>query len=470
MIDSSSYQSFGLLVALVFILAIVGGKVAANPVESSDSTISLLSRYLAMDTTNPPGNELPAAVFLKGLLDAEGIETKLFELGNNRANLFARLHGDGSRRPVILLHHIDVVPAEPKFWSVPPFSGKIVKGRIFGRGAVDMKSKGLIDLMTMIAIKHSGAKLKRDIILLAVAGEEVDSIGAKSFIRDRPDLISNAEFLLNEGQTILADKHGDHKRYLVSVAEKLNVWITLVFKGQAGHGSLPNSDSSVERLLRAANRLLTRRADFHVPAMLQDYVAMLLEGTDIRHLPGYSKDLKTSLENPVFLRAISSNTHIRASMQNTICPTMLKGSEKINSIPNEATLGIDCRLLPGTDPAQFIDDLRKTLRDPGVEIRVEDTPEGAVSRMAPVDSEFMTALRATAAKFDPGVPVTPVILLSTSDSIFFSQLGIQCYGFEPYALTEAEYDLSHANDESMAVSQVGFGITLMTDLLTRLCR
>ncbi|NLI76520.1 MAG: M20/M25/M40 family metallo-hydrolase [Candidatus Riflebacteria bacterium] len=431
-------------------------------------TVRLLAQYLAIDTTNPPGNEMTTARFLQGIIASAGLETRLFDLGNGRANLYARLPGDGSRRPVVLLHHMDVVPADTRFWTVPPFSGRLAGGRLYGRGAIDMKTMGIVELQAMLELARSGKRLPRDLIYLAVADEEEGSLGAKAFLRDHADLVRDAEFLINEGQTILADGQGRVKRYLVAVGEKTNLWLDLVFRGPTGHGSLPLAGSAIERLGQAAERLRARPPGFRVSPAIRDYLDLLLADVDVTRLPGHQADLGSSLANPLFLRAIAANPRIRASLQDTISLTRLRAGDKINTIPNEAVLGLDCRLLPGTDPGRFLADLRRLLRDLDVEIRVVDTPAVATTSFSPADSAFMNALRETAARFDPGVPVTPVLLLSTTDSVFFRAQGIHCYGFEPYALTEAEYDLAHGNDESFPVAQLDRAVARLVDLLSRL--
>ena len=430
-----------------------------------DEGVKTLQEYLTINTTNPPGNEMETAKFLKKILDKEGIENQIFDLGNNRANLFAILKGDGSKKPVILLHHMDVVPADPKYWSVPPFSGKIVNGYIYGRGAVDIKGKGIIDLMTLINLKRMNVKLKRDIILLAVSDEEVDSTGTNWMIKNKPDLIKNADFLIDEGSGIIIDEKGNNKYYLVSIGDKSALWLKLTFTAPPGHGSIPMKDSSVNKALRAANKILERQQEFIILPDLKEYIKALLKEKDITKLSGYEKDLETSLKNKTFLEEISKDIEINACIKNTISITLMKGSDKINTIPNEASIGLDCRLLPGTDKDKFLEELKKIVNDNTMQIKIEEyTPPG----YSPTDVDFMKALNICALKRDPDVKVIPHINVSSTDSSFYRAFGLKSYGFESYKLTYEEYSLAHSNDERISVKNIEFGINLLTDVLTEL--
>src|SRR6476660_126655 len=161
--------------------------------------VQLLQELIRIDTTNPPGNERAAALHLQRLLESDGIETRVLDVAPGRANLYARIKGDGSRRPLILLSHTDVVMAEPQRWTVPPFSGELRDGFIYGRGATDMKGTATVQATVMRLIKRLNIPLKRDLILLAVADEEAGGGGATSIIEKHPELVRGAEFLLNEG-------------------------------------------------------------------------------------------------------------------------------------------------------------------------------------------------------------------------------------------------------------------------------
>src|SRR3954447_7222271 len=217
-----------------------------------DMAVDLMQQYLRVNTSNPPGNELEAAKFLKKVFDQNGIENEIFEYKPGRANIIARLKGTGAKRPIILLSHMDVVTAEPASWAVDPFAAVIKNGSIYGRGALDMKGEGLLHLMTMILLKREGPPLSRDVIFLGTADEEVDDEGSLWMIANKADLFKNAEYLLTEGGDNLIDGNSV-KLVGVDVAEKAPFWLRLTASGLPGHGSRPVIDSAPNRLIRAMN-------------------------------------------------------------------------------------------------------------------------------------------------------------------------------------------------------------------------
>ncbi len=446
--------------ALSMIIPVSGYAEKAN---ISNEAITYLQQYLRINTTNPPGNEMNTAKFLKKILDKEGIENKIFDLGNNRANLYAVLRGDGSKKPLVMLHHMDVVPADPKYWSVPPFSGKIVNGELYGRGTIDIKGKGIVDLMTMINLKRNKFPLKRDLILLAVADEEVSSIGSKWIISKKPELVKNAEFLIDEGESISEDKKGNILYANVGIGEKSPLWLTLTFTGRPGHGSVPNEDSSVNRAIKAANRILdySRNIDFNVVPSLGESLKLRYKG-DITKLPGFEKDMETSLKNKVFLNELAKEPGLNAFLRNTISITGLKGSDKINIIPNEAILNLDCRLIPGIEKEDFLKELKKVINDNTVKIKVE---EYYSAKYSSPDTEYIRVLKSVINKIKPGTKVIPTIFTSSTDSSLFRALGISVYGFEAYKIDADIADTPHGNNERIKVKNIGFGIDLLTEII-----
>src|SRR3990172_11249354 len=233
--------------------------------KARDEAVLLLQELIRINTTNPPGNERIAALHLQKLLESDGIETRLLDVAPGRANLYARLKGDGSRRPIILLSHTDVVAAEATEWTVPPFAGGIRDGFVYGRGATDMKGTAAVQTTLLRLLKRQNVRLKRDVILLAVADEEAGGLGAQAMVRDHLDLIRDAEFLLNEGDVAYV-KEGKIQQYGVDVMEKAALWLRITAKGPAGHASIPLADSSVNRLLKGLGRLRGWAPPIRVPA------------------------------------------------------------------------------------------------------------------------------------------------------------------------------------------------------------
>ena len=363
---------------------------------------------------------------------------------------------------------MDVVPAEPRHWRTPPFSGRIIDGEIYGRGAVDMKGKAIVDLMTMVRFKRAGIRLKRDLILLAVADEEEQSMGARAVVQQHPELIRDAEFLLDEGQNVRVDAAGRIEAYLISVGEKAPLWLTVSFSGQPGHGSVPRADTAVSRAIRAAARLLAYEREPRLLPELRGWLGLRLRGRDVSRLPGFTQDLERSLQSPQFLQAISGlDPEINAALHDTIAVTGMKGSESINVIPNIASIALDCRLLPGTDRDAFLKRLQQEMNEPTARIHVE---QYAAARKSPADSALIQALQSCAWRRTPPAPVIPTLLLSSTDSSLFRSLGIAAYGFESYSLTREQAALSHANDERIPVAGIRFGVDLLTDLIHQLNR
>src|SRR6266496_2009504 len=231
----------------------------------SDLAVTWMQEYLRIDTTNPPGHEMRAVAFYKKILDEEGIENRVFEYTAGRGDLWARLPHTSlgtsgeAKRPIILLNHMDVVTSDSSHWKVPPFSGEIRDGYVWGRGAQDMKDEGLAQLVVMVMLKRERVALDRDVIFLAVADEEAEGTGSDWFISHQRELLGNAEFLINEGGENLLQ--GGKLKYVgVDVGEKTTYWMKVVAHGRPGHGSRPNPDSAPNRLVRALDRIIAYRS------------------------------------------------------------------------------------------------------------------------------------------------------------------------------------------------------------------
>ena len=455
------------LLALLIVLIpfrTFGQSADINWSSARDEAVKLLQELIRIDTTNPPGNERAAAIHLQKLLEADGIETRLLDYAPGRANLYARLKGDGSRRPIILLSHTDVVLAEPQRWTVPPFSGELRDGFVYGRGATDMKGTATVHATLLRLLKRFNVPLKRDVILLAVADEEAGGSGALSVIKDHPELISGAEFLLNEGDVPYV-KNGKLEQYGVDVMEKAALWLRITAKGPAGHGSIPLSNSSVERLLSALERLRRWETPIRVlPAVTEGYRMRASQQSDPILKTAYL-NLEKSLADPSLRQKLLADSTLNAEVRNTFSITGLKGSEKVNVIPGEASAQIDARILPGETPDGFIVRLREVLKDPELQI---DVLEGSVPTGSSADTALMRAIRAVANRRDPGVPVIPTMLTSSTDSAKFRPLGITAYGFEPFKLDDNELSRSHGDDERVSVENVGFALRFMYEVMLEL--
>jgi len=430
----------------------------------SDLAVEWLQEYLQIDTTNPPGNELRAANFFKKILDREGIENRVYEYQPGRADLWARIpHTTAeAKRPIILLNHMDVVSSDAGHWKVPPFSGQMLDGSIYGRGAQDMKNEGVAQLVVMVMAKREKAALDRDIILLAVSDEEADGSGTNWIIANHLDLLENAEFLINEGGENLQE-NGKVRYVGVDVGEKVPFWLHVVAHGRSGHGSRPIADSAPNRLVRALNRILAYRTPYKVLPVVEEFLREMAPYESRERAQRY-RHLRQSLRDPNFQNQVDHDESLNFLVRDTISLTMLAGSEQTNVIPAEAWANLDVRLLPGEDPQRFLDTIRKLVDDP--EITVE--PVSGPFRQAnysPTDTKLYAAIRQVAAHYFPTVPVVPRLTSGYTENQRYRPLGINAYGFSPYSASNAEGSTEHGNDERIRVEEVRRGPAILYDVV-----
>ena len=444
------------------------GPVGTRPIDWSaltEETTRILAGYLRIDTSNPPGNELAGALYLKDVLEREGFEVQLLdtaELGAGRANLYARLKGNGSKKAIALVHHIDVVPATPSFWTVPPFSGEIRDGYLWGRGAIDMKGEGIMHLMAMIAIKRSGVPLNRDIVFIANADEELGSTGAVVFAQRHADLLRDVEFLLTEGgQNLIED--GKLKYFGVSVAEKRTFWQKLRVQGTPSHGSRPTPDNPVSRLVTALARLAAYETPIHLTPGVEKYFR------DISRLyqdpqRAWLYDIRNSIEIPAARSWILSNVFWNAYLRTTISVTVLSGSNKTNVIPPEATADVDVRLLPDQDSVAVLAELQRVVNDTGVKFSTILGPKAPLQ--SSITSDMFRAIERASAGLDAGAFVTTTMLTGATDRPTYQRLGIQTYGLDPFKIPDAERQRGvHGNNERISLENIAFGVKYLYDIL-----
>jgi acetylornithine deacetylase/succinyl-diaminopimelate desuccinylase-like protein len=426
----------------------------------------LLSQYVRINTTNPPGHEIAAARWLADVLRRDGIEARIFEPAPGKANLYARLAGDGSARPLILLNHMDVVLASPEYWSVDPFSGVVKDGYVWGRGALDMKGEAIAQLMTMVILKRARVPLKRDIIFLATSDEEIGAgVGAAWIVEHQLDLIRNAEFVLNEGGLTRADGHGGVEFYGIGTTEKSPFWLDAIAHGTAGHGSRPTPDNPVHRLIRALKRV----ADWQTPLIVTPTVersfrelSSIERDSTVRRWLG---DIRTALQDSNAVRTITADLTYNALLRNTISITGLKGSDKTNVIPPVATAALDVRLLPGQDPAAFLADLTRVVGDTAVTLRPQGPNWPATE--SSTETEMYRAITAVAHARHPNAVVTPLMLAGFTDSHYFRNLGIASYGLGPFPLSQGDSRGVHGNDERVRIDALRFGVRFYYDVVSR---
>ena len=428
-------------------------------------TQQILQDYLRINTTNPPGNEMKAALFLKGILEKEGFQVQLLdstELGPGRVNLYTRLKGNGSKKAIALVSHMDVVPASPQFWDVDPFSGVVKDGYIWGRGALDMKGEGVMHLMAMIALKRAGVPLTRDIVFIGNSDEELGSTGAIVFVKNHPDLLKDVEFLATEGgdNSVV---NGKLQYFGIGVAEKRTFWQRLTVKGVPSHGSRPTKQNPVPKLVEALDRIAHYETPLHVTPGVDKFFR------DISRM--YPEPRKTwlsnvavALKNPAAKEWILSDVYWNAIVRNTISLTALSGSNKTNVIPPEATAELDVRLLPDQNPADMLATLKKLAADTAVHFQTLLVPKAPLE--SPVNSDFVRAVERASHDRDPNAFVTTPMLTGATDRPSYQKVGIKAYGLDPFKVEKAESQRGvHGNNERLAIENVGFGVRYVYDIL-----
>ena len=427
-----------------------------------DGAVDWLQQYLRIDTINPPGNESRGVEFLAAILDAEGIAYETAESAPGRGNIWARIEG-GDEPALMLLHHIDVVPADPAYWSVEPLSGELRDGHLYGRGALDTKELGIVQLAAFIALHRSGATLDRDVIYLATADEEAGGyFGVGWLVEERPELFVEVGDVLNEGGGSSA--LDNHVRVSVEVTQKVPFWLRLTTSGRPGHGSRPQVSTAVTRLIEALDRLRQHRFEARVipavdryfralaPAMPPTWRERYLDmGTALRETPRLSREL------------LAYNASHYALTRNTCAITRLGGSDKINVVPTEAWAELDCRLLPDQVPAAFYEELGEVLgEDIGVDTIMSFTP----AQSSAETGLFRTIEDVTREHF-PNATVMPSVSTGFTDSHFLRDLDITAYGYSPFVVPRGDAAGVHGNDERISVENVRRGVLVMSDLIRR---
>jgi acetylornithine deacetylase/succinyl-diaminopimelate desuccinylase-like protein len=439
------------LLALLLALATPGSPKGEPDYE--ELAVDLLQRYLRIDTTVPPGNELKAALFFKEVLESEGIAVEVDEFAPGRANLLATLPGSGKLRPLVLANHMDVVPADPSRWKVAPFSGARQDGTIWGRGAEDMKTEGILQLLAMVRAKREGSKLDRDLVFLATADEEVGFAGALRALSPEGwrARLEKAEFLITEGGENILDDKGKPVYFGVATGEKGPFWLVLKTTGTPGHGSRPIADSALNRMVRALDRIREHRTALKVlPAVARFFRDQAARVEEPR--AGWYRDIDKAIQNQDAARTLYDDREVSALLRNTVSITIVKAGYKTNVIPGTAEAELDVRLLPGEDPQAFLAELRGVIDDPSVEIVTP--PDFRRPNASSPDSELFRAIERVLARHYPGVPVTTTMLAGATESVLYRPLGISAYGFTPLLTTSAEIATAHGDDERIQEATV----------------
>ena len=440
-----------------------GGIPATDWARYQDEAITLLQQYIQINTSNPPGHEILAADFFHRLFDAAKIPNKVYPYAPNRADFYAIVKGDGTLRPLVLLNHMDVVRAQPESWKKLPFSGAILHGMLYGRGAEDMKDEGLMQAMVMLIAARHHLALRRDLIFLATADEEVNDTGSAWFIKNHSDLLRGAEYLITEGGANLITTHRG-TIYGIDVAEKAPYWVTLTARGRGGHGSIPLPDSAPNRLVEALHRVIHWQTPVHLLPSVEEYFHQIAS-VENEPLASKFRNIRQSLKNPDFVKQLSADEDFDYQIRDTVALTVLKGSEQTNVIPDTASAQLDVRLLPGDDPAVFTQELKQVIDDP----RIEITPVTVFRKpnSSSTHTELYRTLVSVIHQYNPKALVVPLLDSGYTESQMYRQLGINCYGFVPIEVTPEVDATEHAANERVPVEQIRRGIKMLYEAVAR---
>ena len=427
-------------------------------------TRQYLTDLIRLDTSNPPGNESKVASYLKQVADTSGIPAELLGDDPKRLNMVARIKGNGKNKPLLLMAHSDVVPAERKQWTVDPFKGEVRDDFLYGRGALDTKSLLAAELAVMVEIKRRNIKLSRDLILLSEADEEAGSTGIQWLIQHAAPKI-DAEFAYNEGGSVWESKNGT-RVFLVQTAEKIPTRVVLTAKGPAGHGSLPRPDNAVLRLSRA----LVKLADADQPVRLTPTTRRYLR--ELSAFPEYDwlGPLLPRLDNAASLQAAAGQIRIRdaeldAALRTTVTPTMLNAGIKINIIPSTAEAQVDVRRLPTETSEEILARFRQIVADPAVEIALAPGAQLPVTESSPRSSVAYRSLeRAIGLVYPRQTAVVPFMSRGATDGSFLRSHGVAVYGV-PVFLREPGESREHGNDERISLQNIESGAELLWQMV-----
>ena len=417
------------------------------------TVVELLQELIRFDTTNPPGDERACIEFVQGLLEEAGCETTLYAQDPARPNLVSRLPG-GDAQPLLLQGHVDGVTTAGQRWSRPPFSGELVDGYVWGRGALDMKGGVAMLVHTFLRAKQEGVALPGDLVLVVLADEEAGgNVGAGFLVEEHPELFEGVRYSLGEFGGFSLTIAGK-RFYPIQVAEKQICWLKATVRGPGGHGAIAHHGGTVARLGKLLRDLDRRRTPVHVTPVVRGFVERIAA-----ELPRKEAAVMRALLKPRFtdtaLRLLGERAATTEPMlRNTVNATIVHASEKINVVPSEIVVELDGRSLPGFGPDELIAEVQAIVGD-DVELELVRHDPGPPEP----DLGLFETLAGVLRELDPeGIPL-PLLQIGVTDARFFGRVGIENYGFLPLRLP-AEFAFTshiHAADERVPVEALEFG-------------
>lgn len=437
--------------------------------EVADETTQLLSELLKIDTTNPPGNEEPAAKYLQRLLKQERIESQILERGPSRSNLIARLKGKRPGKRLMLLSHTDVVPVtDPSKWKYPPFSGAIAEGYIWGRGALDMKSMTATETMVFLLFKRLNVDFAGELILVAAADEEQGSAyGADWLVQTHPELV-RCDYVLNEGGGMPLQINGK-TFYTVDSIEKGLWWVRLRFKGASGHGSVPHENNALAKSARLIDRLATHRFPKQIAAPVREFLTQVERALGPKG--AQAAKLILSDDREVDFKRLLSGTaidpHLAYAFTHTTCsPTMIKAGVKENVIPDSCEFVLDFRFVPGYSRERIEETIKQLAGDGAKDLEIETIQHHPASE-SPIDNSFYRLIVETVREELPGAQAVPYLLTGATDSRFVRELGAAAYGFSPLSTKMSLSErakLIHSENERIDIESLELGVKLLSKI------
>jgi len=436
-------------------------------------TLAHLQAMIRMNTVNPPGNELQVARYLDSTLKSAGIETHLFEPTPGRGALVARIKGNGSKQPVLIMGHMDVVGVERAHWSVDPFAAEIKGEYLYGRGAIDDKGMLAANLETMLLLKRhvvdKGGTLSRDVIFVANSDEEQSGEwGMGWLIAKHPELI-RAEFALNEGGRVRIV--GGRRLYVaVQNTEKVPHTVTVTARGPGGHASVPLAGNAILRLGRALARISEYREPVQVNPTTREFFSRLGAVWQNRDERVAMADVASSdaRRQQRGARVLGRTAVFDAVLRNGISATLLQSGIRSNVIPTDATATLNIRTLPGQSIDGVVRRLERVVNDSLVEIKI--TTRGSDAPASDFNSPMFAAIRDAASALDPSLTTVPYLSTGATDSARLRAWGMQAFGLLPFPMNQDDEERMHGNDERIPLASLEFGTKLIYGAVARVAR
>jgi len=439
---------------------------AAPPPAADDATAKLLVELIKLNTSNPPGKEGQIADLLSARFKPLGFDVEIVPTPEpGKAHFLARIKGDGSKKPILLAAHADVVGVEREKWTLDPFAGTVKDGHIYGRGAIDFKGGLAVFARAVMMLAENKVRLARDVVFLAEADEEGAQYNTSWLARTHWDKM-NAEFALNEGGWIIKDESGKVKYVSISTADKSSVTITLTARGTSTHSSMPRPDNAIFLLSKAMAKLADHETGVELtPATRQFF--MTLARTSEPPMAGYFRAIAENTDRAAVARAdkeVSKDPLLHALIRNTIAPVLMNAGFRGNVIPGSAEATINVRTIPGTDLDALAAEFTRVVNDPRVEVKLSNP--AAAAGIAPgqpssTDTDLYRALEKQARATFPGTEVTPYLFQAGTDAFAWRSRGVPVYGIYPYPITADELTRMHGNDERVSVESLRQGTDLI---------